>query len=286
MPPRKSPPPPADGASPDDAELHGLKLVMQEALGELLPLFEKSILDQVEAKIATAASRLPDQTTIVNQVAASIVPQLTAQMNEAVMRLQDQVARGLANANPSPPAQASSTAPAPPGQATAVDKIVGGTERIMVLLNTFVDSAGPKILDMMWKYQAGKSPWLHDLTAITMLKQSDPLRAAIIGQQLVGPNPYEMTLPNAMLSGAMWGMRIREAAKGATWQPGPTTPSAPGPSASSFVAPSLAPRPPSAPTQPTSSVSMSGGKSVLRLRPVAKTSPATAKPKTLADVLG
>lgn len=248
LPPDSAPPNGAAPGQPSDGD--ALKAALRDVLGDLLPQFERHVLEQVDARIAER-NNAADPSSLIPQVVESLRPMVTEQINSVAARLQGQIDQAAAQLQGAGrpvqavnAAQGGASAQSPSAPADKVDKVVSATREILAMVDTLLDGAVPKLLSNYTQWKMAQSPWLHDMNALAMLKQQDPLRAAVMGQILSGPNPYEQVIPQAMLNGAMWGMKIKDTVKGgATWQP--NSPGQPSPSAGPSVAPSS-----SSPTQP------------------------------------
>lgn len=250
MPPRRSPPS-SDGTAPEG--LPDFKAALREVLTEALPLIESTIMERVEAGQA--------------EIASQVTKTLQTSLDSAMGRMQEQVNNAVAdlrkvNASPlaPPPAPVSNPAPITP------------TQQALTLIDTFLDSAAPKLLNLWSQIQMQNMFKLANPEHAAALRQTNPFLAQMIGYALVGPNPYEMALPNAMLSGAQWGMRLRQAASEgkASWQPSAPVPSG-TPAASSGSS--------GTPSSPTGQTPSAGYASMTSDKP-------GGRKLTLADVLG
>jgi len=256
------PPQDVDRLAPVD-----LRPALREVLGELLPQLRQDILAEVQSQLP----RAPDLPTIVSQVVSTLNPQIAEQLTAAVGKLQAQIDHGLSSSrqeslqgSPQPVTQPVTQ---PEIAKTRLDKAADGVQRIMTIIDTALDSALPKAINILGQWQYQQMFKLANPQNAAAFAQANPVLARMIGQQLVGPNPYEQVVPQAVLSGVMKGLQIRQAA---TW---PTS-SPPAPSVSSSGAPSSPSPLTFEPTKPVSSVYM--------------TNPATdgRKPHpTLADLL-
>ena len=232
-----------DGPPEDSTPDAALKAAMREVLEEIIPLIERRVLEQMESRTS--------------QAAAALAAEMNQKLTGAVARIQAQVNEGLGHLEqPADDATLEAVAQRAPGA-------LGNPQKWMTLIETVLDSAGPKLLNMMIQMKAMNSPWLYDMQAVARLKQDDPFRATLIGQTLMGPNPYEPLLGQALLNGAAWGLRVRQAAtnpQGGSPSPlNPATLLVPAPGASSSGAPLLPGQPGYVPPSSGSNASMTSG---------------------------
>ncbi|MDP2661301.1 MAG: hypothetical protein Q8R28_11300 [Dehalococcoidia bacterium] len=310
---RKKSPTPSPSPSPDSAA------AMREVLVELLPQLQSELLAQtaalVDAKLEATKGAVPDQAAIVKSVVATLGPQVTADINAAVGRVQAQVTDGLAAlqsakppALPGPANPTASTNETQPANPAAVERVVSAAKLIFTMAETFLTGMAPQVLTLMGQYQMQKGMSVfRNPEAMQLAMQQDPV-GTLYFAQMRNPNPYEQAIPAAALNWLTQGMKVRQLAAGGALSSNPPTSSVPELSANSSGGP-LSPTPQRfAPMLPAGSATMQSKPNAdspqknaspsttpawwLRLRPVGEkpangTQNGRAKqPQTLSDILG